>query len=298
MPNASKKKIERFIEAQVHSLKDFLLQPEEQINKSAGERRSELQAHDTEANSRIKAKQEEFCKQLAAKVTELERSLKMETEKSRDAVAAVSELWTNSLKSERDSYCAELTKSTDRTKIELAAADEQGNVALDKTEAHDKSIVEQVGVQWQQQIDAHCSSFNSLIASLSAVLRENFGMYQAYQRLGAGSPGEITVLSNQAHEKIAATRHELEVELHDLEKEYVHQLETTLRKLESMVAEPANDKRNSGVARQHKSQKLRDQMQTHLKRFGTSLVDSIKGMIFRRSNTNSSGLHRRLPCAY
>jgi len=267
-------KIEQFIDAQIKELRSFLEQPEAQIEQIAHDSKASLADRKSRAASHLKEKQDEFRKKLADRVADLEREIVEHSEKARAGIASMTEQWGSSLTAEREAYCQELDKNAEQTVTALKSADAEGHASLEQAEEDDKDSLETIGKDWRQQVNSQADAFNKLINNLSSVLKENFET--RLSNAADQARQEITVLSDQAHEKISATRSELEVELHDLEKDCLHQLEATLRKLEAMVLEHANDKRNSGVARQHKAQKLRDQMQTHLKRFGASLVDSIK----------------------
>lgn len=275
-------KIETFMANQIKELRDFLQQPQDEIVNCAQQSVEQVGERVKSSAGKLRQKQQEFRQQLSDKISELERSIKMETEQAREAIKASGEFWGNTLKSERESFLNELEKVATDAVGALDKADAAGNQNIDETQSSDIALLENVLEKWQGQMDAHGESFQTLISSLGHVLKENFdtklsnAAEQARQEIGA--------LSRQAHEKISATRSELEIELRALEKEYILQLESTLKKLEAVVSEHGNDKRNSGVARQHKAQKLRDQMHTHLRRFGSSLVDSIKDAVAQLEN--------------
>lgn len=291
-------RVEEFIDTQIRELKEYLEEPQQNIEDVTSNCKTELESRKTNAASEIQGKHDEVRRQLSDKVSEMEKQIKQETDKVRDAIFAVSEYWGNSLKSERESFCGEFRRFSEGALSELAGTESVGLEELEAAEAREKAILEEVGARWRQQIDDHCGSFEKLIASLSSALKETFESKLANAADEARQ--EITLLSDQAHEKIAATRTELEVELKDLEKDYITQLESTLRKLELIVSEHANDKRNNGVARQHKSQKLRDQMHTYLKRWGAGLVDSIKDSAtdFENEFTRATdGFHTRIESA-
>jgi hypothetical protein len=267
-------KIEDFVNAQIQELKEFLEKPQAQIEDATADARLRLDQAKGETIATVSKRQQDFRKHLSDKVLELERNIKSETEKAREAIVAVSDFWSNSLKSERESFCQNITAFGGTTIEEIENSDTNGNASLQETEEVDRAALEDVGDRWRQQVNQHADAFNRLIGGLSSVLKENYET--KLSNVADQARQEINMLSEQAHEKIAATRNELEVELRELEKEYIHELEDTLRKLEAIVSGHANDKRNSTIARQHKSQKARDQMRAHLKRWGGSLVDSIK----------------------
>jgi hypothetical protein len=255
----------------------------------------ELRHKQQRISNDIKESHEALRARLADKVAAMEKLIREETQVARDAIAYSAEESKEKLNSKTTVIQSDLTQFFDDTIRDIDARDEDGGAALEDAERAAKQVVKEVGEDWKSQISSHCETFDKLLASLSAVLKENYET--KLSNASEQARQEITHLSDQAHEKIAATHSELEVELRDLEKDYVAQFENALQKLDTIVNEHANDKRNSGVARQHKAQKLRDQMHGHLKRFGSSLVDSVKdaaGEFEGEFNRATDGFHTRI----
>jgi hypothetical protein len=288
-------KIEEFINVQISELKEFLEEPKRSIHGVTDSANDELREKQQAISGDIKDTNESLRKRLSDKVAELENLIRQETQSARDAIAYSAEESKDKLSSIADVNFGDLTKFFDDTIRDVDARDEQGGTALEEAESQSRAAVKDVGHDWKTQISSHCETFDKLLASLSSVLKENYETKLANASEQARQ--EIAQLSDTAHEKIAATHTELEVELRDLEKDYIQQFENALQKVESIVSEHANDKRNSGVARQHKAQKLRDQMHGHLKRFGSSLVDSVKdasGEFESEFNRATDGFHTRI----
>jgi hypothetical protein len=288
-------KIEEFINAQIAELKDFLEEPKRSINTATENADEELRQKQQNISKDVNDRNEALRQRLSDKVAEMENYIKEETQNARDAIAYAATESKDKLTSITDVNFGDLTKFFDDTLRDIDARDEEGVTQLDDAESQAKQSLRDVGEDWKSQISTHCDTFDKLLASLSAVLKENYETKLANANEQARQ--EIAQLSEQAHEKISATHSELEVELKDLEKDYIQQFENVLQKLETIVNEHANDKRNSGVARQHKAQKLRDQMHGHLKRFGSSLVDSVRdasGEFESEFNRATDGFHTRI----
>lgn len=267
-------RIEEFINHQIAELKEFLEEPKRSIQTATDTANDELQETARDASAEVKNHHEAMRKRMSDKVAEIERMIQRETESVKETIANASDECKQHLGLERDVVNSDIQKFADNTVLEVDVRDEDGGAALEQSELMAKAAVKLVGEQWRLQISTHCDSFDKMLASLSTVVKENYETKLANASEQARQ--EISLLSDQAHEKITATHNELEVELRDLEKDFVGQFENALSRLESIVSEHSNDKRNSGVARQHKAQKLRDQMQAHLKRWGADLVDSVR----------------------
>lgn len=267
-------RIEEFINDQIAELKEFLEQPKRSIETVTNAANEELQEQSRDATAEVKNKQEELRRRLSDKVSDLERSLRIETEAVKASMEAAGADCRKRLSAQKDVISSDLQTFTSDTTREMEKYAEDALKTLEERERGAKTAIKEEGEQWRQQITGHCEGFDKMLAGLSSVLKENYETKLANASEQARQ--EITLLSDQAHEKITATRGELEVELRDLEKDYLTQFDNVLKKLEAIVSENVSDKRNSGMARQHKVQKLRDQMQNHLKRFGTDLVDTVK----------------------
>jgi len=288
-------KIEEFISNQIDELKEFLEEPKRSIQEATNGANGRLTESGREAGAEIKNRQESLRQRLSDKVVEMERLIRDETETVKQTIATASEDCRERLSAKCDVISSDMRKFSDETLREVDSRDRQGASTVEQAERDAKNSIKQVGEQWKQQIGTHCDTFDKLISSLGAVLKENYETKLA--NASAQARQEITHLSEQAHEKITATRNELEVELRDLEIDFVGQFESALRRLESVVSEHSSDKRNRGVARQLKAQKLRDQMQAHLKRWGGDLVDSVKdasGEFEAEFNRATDGFHARI----
>lgn len=288
-------RIEEFINNQINELKEFLEEPKRSIQTVTDAANEELQENARDSSAEIKNRHEDLRRRLSDKVAQIERMIREETEIVKETIATASDDCAQRLSAQRESINEDLQRFADETIQSIGSRNEEGTDKLDQSERQAKVAVKAVGEQWKSQITGHCDTFDKLLGSLSSVLKENYETKLANASEQARQ--EITHLSDQAHEKITATRNELEVELRDLERDYIAQFENVLHKLESIVSEQTNDKRNSGVARQHKSQKLRDQMQAHLKRFGTDLVDSVKDAAVEfeaEFNRATDGFHTRI----
>jgi hypothetical protein len=267
-------RIQHFMQEQIAELKQFLQEPESQINAGAQAAGNTLDRTHKSATSEVKQKDAEVRRRLSDKVMEIERQITEECERVKQSIAIAGDRSQHRLNSQREQIKADIGRMSGESTTEINTRASEGAALLSSCEAQHKEALNEVGARWKEQINEHCDTFNKTLGNLSAVVKENYET--KLSNVSAQAKGEINKLSDAAHEKIAATRNELEIELRELEKEYVHQFESTVRKLESIVNEHANDKKNSGVARQHKAQKLRDQMQTHLNRWGGELIDSVK----------------------
>lgn len=288
-------KIEEFINSQIAELKEFLDEPKRNMQAVTDTSNDELKDRQQNIAGGIKEHGDNLRSRLSDKVAELEKLIREETQSARDAIAFSANESKDKLTSIADVNFGDLTRFFDDTVRDIDTRDEEGGTALEDAEAHSRQAVRDLGDDWKSQISTHCETFDKLLASLSAVLKENYETKLANANEQARQ--EISQLSDAAHEKIAATHAELEVELRELEKDYIQQFENVLQKLDSIVNEHANDKKNSGMARQHKAQKLRDQMHGHLKRFGSSLVDSVKdaaGEFENEFNRATDGFHTRI----
>lgn len=288
-------RIEQFINTQIADLKEYLEDPKRAINDAVDAANNELHENERDVTSEIKNRHDELRKKLSDKVAEIERMIKNETEIVKQTISESSEECREKLTSQREIINTDIQSFADDTQKEVDSRDRQGSAALDECEQHARATVKAVGQHWNQQINNHCEAFDKLLASLSSVLKENYETKLANAAEQARQ--EITLLSEQAHEKITATHNELEVDLRDLEKDFVSQFENALQRLERVVGEHANDKHNSGVARQHKAQKMRDQMQSHLKRWGGELIDSVKDAateLEAEFNRATDGFHTRI----
>ena len=287
-------RVEEFIDTQIRELKDFLEQPQQQISYAADTATEKLTQKKENVSRDVKTRHDEIKVRLSDKVHELERLVKEEATRAKVVIAGASAECQQRLTAQRESICSEIDKVENESIEAVDDRAKEGLEALVASQERETESLLSVGNKWREQIDQHCSAFDRLLGSLSAVMKENYETKLA--NVSEQARQEITELSEQAHEKIAATRSELEIEVRELEKEYIDQFENTLRKLEGIVSEHASDKRN-GVARQHKSQKLRDQMQTHLKRWGADLVDSVKDAAHEFENDfmrATDGFHTRI----
>jgi hypothetical protein len=292
------RRIESFMEEQIAELKDFLQQPETQINAGADSAGSSLRSSHAALSVEVKKTDSEVRRRLSDKVIEVESQIKAECERVKQSISIANDRSQQRLNSQREQIKSEIGKLASDSISEVNNRATEGTSLLAACEAQHKEALNEVGFRWKQQITDHCETFNKSLSNLSAVVKENYET--ALANASAQARQEINKLSDQAHEKISATRTELEVELRALQKEYVHHFESAVSKLESIVNERANDKKNSGVARQHKAQKLRDQMQTHLHRWGGELIDSVKDAsqeFESEYNRSTDGFHSRIETA-
>lgn len=267
-------RIEAFMEEQISELKSFLEQPESQIAASAETAGVSLKSKHKNVSTDVLKNDQDVRKRLSDKVAEIERLIKTECDKVKESIAIAGDRSQHRLNSQREQITANIGKFIGESINEVNTRADEGVSLLASCETQHKDALNEVGSRWQQQITDQCDAFHKTLGNLSAVVKQNYET--KLSNVSEQARQEITKLSDDAHEKIANTRSELEVELRELEKEYVHQFEKSVSKLEEIVSDQANDKKNNGVARQLKAQKLREQMQMHLKRWGGELVDSVK----------------------
>jgi hypothetical protein len=294
----AEKKIEGFIEAQMNELKEYLKEPEAEVKSTAESAVLALEGFLKNSSESIRSSQGTTKRTMSDKLKELERALNEEMARSRATISSTLDHCQNELRTKADAVTEDIERvSSDATReLEHKAGD--GLTSIGRAEDKGKESLDQVSDSWKSKIQDLCDSFDTSLLNLSTVLRETYET--KLSTVGDQAKGEITELSSQAHEEISATRNELEVVLKELEREYLEQFDSVLRKLETIVNEHSNDKRNNGIARQHKAQKLRDQMQTHLKRWGAGLIDSVKDAADQLENEflrSTDGFHQRVESA-
>lgn len=291
-------KIEVFMNQQILELKEFLQQPESQINTAGETAASELKHKCNEITRDIQERDRDTRRRLSDKVAEVEKLIKEQCEKVKQSISIAADRTRSRLDAQRKQIRGDVDKFNREATAEVESSADEGLRLISTCESQHKESVTEVSTRWKQHINDHCDLFHKTVATFSGVLNENYETQLA--NVSAQAKREITKLSDDAHEKITATRNELEVEMRDLEKDYAAQFEQAIRKLEVIVNAQANDKKNSGGAREHKAAKLRDQMQGHLKRWGGDLIDSVKDAShdFENDyNRATDGFHTRIELA-
>ncbi len=294
----TERRIESFIDGQMTELKSYLRQPEEQVRSASQTSVARLEELLRQGNESISGAESSARHALSDKVRQLEELLLDEMHKARGSIAGQLDEYDGKLKSKSEGASSDIDELSSRAAAQIEQKAEDCQRMLETSASDGREKIQGVSEQWKAQVSELCESLDSSLSSLSCVLKEAYE--SKLSAVGTQARNEIGGLSRQAHERIEATRGELEAAMKDLEREYLDQFQSIIKRLETVVSEHSNDRRNSNVARQHKAQKMRDQMQSHLRRWGASLIDSVKHAAEQLESEflrSTDGFHQRVESA-
>jgi hypothetical protein len=178
---------------------------------------------------------------------------------------------------------------------EIEKCDSEGNAAFDQMQQRESLNLAEAGQRWKANLDLQVESCGSLLSHQGVALQDAFSEQLAVT--ADATSEEINHLCRQAHEKIESTCKSLSTELQIMQADYVRELESIINGMEHVVLQHSNDPENNTARRQHKARLLQEQMDAHLARWGTSLVDSVKNAASQlecRFNQVADGFHLRV----
>lgn len=270
----AERRIEGFIAEQMTDLKTYLAEPEERITRSHNASAKRLDEFLEGAATKTKDLQTRNTRNLTDKAVDLHSTIESEMAAAKQTALAAMETCCRQLTVREGIVANDIEQICRQTLDEIDRGTHEGLTQIASSENRSRDALEQIKKQWKSQVQELTGEFDQALAKLGTVLKENYDT--RLSAVSAQSRSEISELTAQAHEKIAATRRELEVQLKALEREYLEKFAGVLRKLDDLVA-GATSARGEGVAaRQLKSVKLRDQMQHHLRKWGTGLIDTVR----------------------
>lgn len=267
-------KIAALIETRMQELRTYLEEPERQIRSASDVTITALKTFLDESVGSIDQHRDEAEIILAEKLGQVSGSIVNETDAARSQISRTLSECQEQLRGKTDGLADDLTSRCEETIEQLNQKSELGLDSVKVSKSTALQALDRANDNFKEQVGEVCDNFDSSLLNLSTVLREAYETKLA--NVGAQAKNELGELTHQAQEKIRLTRSELEVSLRALEREYLEKLETLLKRLETYIGEHNADLRYSGIARQHKDQKLRDQLQTHLKRWGAGLTESVR----------------------